>query len=40
MNDFIKLAISLVVIGYIIYFIVAIGGIVFSTISGTWDCYT
>ena len=40
MKDFIKLAISLVVIGYIIYFFVAIGGVVFSTISGTWDYYT
>ena len=37
MNELIKVAISLVVIGYIIYFIVAFGGVVFSTISGTWD---
>ena len=40
MNGFIKLVISLVVIGYIIYFVVAIVGVVFSTITGTWDYYT
>jgi low affinity Fe/Cu permease len=40
MNELIKVAISLVVIVYIIYFIVAFGGVVFSTISGTWDYYT
>ena len=40
MSDIIKLAISLVVTGYIIYFVVSIAGVVFSTISGTWDYYT
>ena len=40
MSDLIKLVISLLVIGYIIYFVVTIGGVVFSTFSGTWDYYT